>query len=200
MVSVILTFLTLSLFVFECQSSERNSSLGQCDGRKIEISHLRKRRHLTFPDKSNFVITLSLVKAFMTHAPAGWNTVFEVDVMFPLPDHTFQSSLRNKIKHRQRRDVWERIREAIELHNMNGRECILRIICEAREHLAPPGRSLAHDILRAIFTAPIHESDFQDELADYYEEFKDPHCCDRVHDCPISLLHYILKLNQEKIY
>lgn len=35
---------------------------------------------------------------------------------------------------------------------MNGKACVVRSICEAKTHLAPPGKSLVHDILRAVFT------------------------------------------------
>ncbi|XP_039758679.1 uncharacterized protein LOC120632756 [Pararge aegeria] len=170
-----------------------------CPNVKTSLDSIRKRRHLTFPDGSNFVITISLVKAFMTHAPAGWNIALEIDVLFPLPDAKFTNAYyRRKLHHRQKREFWERLQKAIEYHNLNGRACILRSICEARSNLAPPGKSLVHDLLRAIFTAPIHEEDFTEEVANVYNEVLDPDYCEQVYECPFSLLHFVLSLNKLK--
>ncbi|XP_023936383.2 uncharacterized protein LOC112044692 isoform X2 [Bicyclus anynana] len=144
-------------------------------------------------------MTISLVKAFMTHAPAGWNIALEIDVLFPLPDAKFTKTyFRRKLHHKQKREFWERLQNAIDYHNLNGRACIMRSICEARNYLAPPGKSLVHDLLRAIFTAPIHEEEFTEEVADMYNEILDPDVCDQVIDCPFSLLHFVLTLNKMK--
>ncbi|KAI8440087.1 hypothetical protein MSG28_001509 [Choristoneura fumiferana] len=124
-----------------------------CPNVRTELSGIRKRRHLVFPEGTNFAITISLVKAFMTHAPSGWNVVLEIDVLFPMPDANFtNASYRRKLHHRQKRQFWEKLQTAIDFHNLNGQACILRSICEAKTHLAPPGKSLVHDLLRVIFT------------------------------------------------
>ncbi|XP_050350345.1 uncharacterized protein LOC126773433 [Nymphalis io] len=175
------------------------NSTDQCPNIKTSLGSIRKRRHLTFPDGSDVVLTISLVKAFMTHAPAGWNIALEIDVIFPLPDAKFTNAhFRKKLHHRQKREFWERLQNAIDYHNLNGRACVLRSICEAKSHLAPPGKSLVHDLLRAIFTAPIHEEDFTNEVADTYSEILDPSFCDQINDCPFSLLHFTLSMNRQK--
>ncbi|XP_034833545.1 uncharacterized protein [Maniola hyperantus] len=175
------------------------NSTDNCPNVKTSIDSVRKRRHLTFPEGTNFVITISLVKAFMTHAPSGWNLALEIDVLFPLPDAKFTNAFfRRKLHHRQKREFWQRLQHAIDYHNLNGRACILRSICEAKSYLAPPGKSLVHDLLRAIFTAPVHEEEFNEEVADVYSEVLEPDFCDRVNDCPISLLNFVLTLNKMK--
>ncbi|KPI97106.1 hypothetical protein RR46_05723 [Papilio xuthus] len=92
----------------------------------------------------------------------------------------------------------EEIMRATLTHNLNGRACILRSICEAKTYLAEPGRSLVHDILKAIFTAPLHEADFVEEVGDTYNELLDPDFCETDYDCPFSLLHFVLALNKQK--
>ncbi|XP_072938397.1 uncharacterized protein [Epargyreus clarus] len=188
-------FILLTIFLFiKCELN----STSQCPNVKTP-GLIRKRRYLTFPDGSSVVMTISTVKAFMTHAPSGWNLVMEVDVIFPLPNHNFTvSHLRRKLHHRQKREFWDKLRNGIDYHNLNGRACILRSICEAQHHLAPPGRSLVHDLLRAIFTAPLHEEDFVEEIRSSYGELTDPDYCNQPIECPFSPLQFVLSLNKQK--
>ncbi|CAG4935758.1 unnamed protein product [Colias eurytheme] len=170
----------------------------QCPNVKTSLGAIRKRRHLVFPDSANVVLTMSLVKAFMTHAPSGWNIALEIDVLYPLPDEKFLNEHRRKKYHRQKRDFWERLEKAIDFHNLNGRACILRCICESERHLAPKGKSLVHDILRAIFTAPIQEEDFMNEVGETYREMLQPKFCDSNNDCPFSILSFVFALGKQK--
>ncbi|XP_068622867.1 uncharacterized protein [Battus philenor] len=182
--------------VIDC---ELNNSTDQCPNVKASLGSIRKRRHLTFPEGSDIVLTISLVKAFMTHAPSGWNIALEIDVLYPLPDSNFTNAhWRRKLHHRQKRDFWERLQAALDFHNLNGRACILRSICEAKTYLALPGKSLVHDLLKAIFTAPLHEPEFVEEIGGTYNEILEPHFCETVDDCPFSLLHFVLALNKQK--
>ncbi|XP_013169980.1 PREDICTED: uncharacterized protein LOC106119493 [Papilio xuthus] len=190
-----LLILVFLIVVIDCEVNNTD----QCPNIKTHLGSIRKRRHLTFPDGSDVVLTISVVKAFMTHAPSGWNLVLEIDVLYPLPDANFTNAhYRRKLHHRQKREFWERVRSALEFHNLNGRACILRSICEAKTYLAEPGRSLVHDILKAIFTAPLHETDFVEEVGDTYNELLDPDFCETDYDCPFSLLHFVLALNKQK--
>ncbi|KAH9639814.1 hypothetical protein HF086_013799, partial [Spodoptera exigua] len=98
-------------------------------------------------------VTTSVVKTFMTHVPSGWYVVVEAELVYMLPDHTVISAhKRRKLHHRQKKEIWETLEGVLEQRNMNGRACILRTICEAKMRLAPKGKSLVHDILRAMFT------------------------------------------------
>uniref|UniRef100_A0A1E1W0R8 Secreted protein n=1 Tax=Pectinophora gossypiella TaxID=13191 RepID=A0A1E1W0R8_PECGO len=127
-------------------------SNGHCPNLKTDVKSIRKRRHLVFPDGSNFVLTMDFAKTFLTHVPSGWFVTMDLDVVYLLPDKKFISShLRRKLHHRQKRELWERIRDALNLHNMNGHACILRSICEAKTHLAPPGKSLVHGRTQSHF-------------------------------------------------
>ncbi|XP_075979571.1 uncharacterized protein LOC142978859 [Anticarsia gemmatalis] len=169
-----------------------------CANVKAPLAGIRKKRHLTFPTGTAFVMTLSLLKAIMVHAPSGWNVAVEIDVIFPMLSPEMTNALfRKKFHHRQKRELWETIENALEGYNFNGRACIYRSICEAGRHLAPLGKSLVHDILRSIFTAPVHEAEFKEEFSETYQEILEPDLCERVHDCPISLLEAILQLNKK---
>ncbi|XP_026326170.1 uncharacterized protein LOC113234863 [Hyposmocoma kahamanoa] len=188
---ILIMSILVSTFLVTSEYVQYNSTY-ECPNIKNQLGNLRRRRHLNFPDGSNVILTISLVKAFMTHAPAGWNIALEIDVLYPLPDSKFTAAhLRRKLHHRQKRELWERLKEALDFHNLNGHSCVLQSICDAMSGLAPPGKSLVHDILRAVFTAPLHEEDFVDEVNATYNELLDPDVCSKVHDCPFSLLHFV---------
>ncbi|KAL0821273.1 hypothetical protein ABMA28_005873 [Loxostege sticticalis] len=173
-----------------------------CPNVKTPLSLVRKRRHLAFPDNSNAVLTASLVCAFLTHIPAGWNLSLELDVMFPLPDLNFTVThgYRKKLHHKQKRELWTKFEDALSFHNLDGWACVYKSICEAKVYLAPPGKSLVHDILRAMFTVPEMDQEFRTEVEGSYDELLTPDYCDRIGSCPVSLLHFILSLNQPKKY
>lgn len=47
--------------------------------------------------------------------PSGWNLALELDVMYPLPDAKFLSkSLRKKLHHRQKRDLWAKLQNTLD--------------------------------------------------------------------------------------
>ncbi|XP_063894944.1 uncharacterized protein LOC110370339 [Helicoverpa armigera] len=173
----------------------------RCDNVKTPVSGLRKRRHLTFPEGTAMVLTMSVLKTVMVHAPSGWNVAVEIDVIYPLPSPEMINLLfRRKLHHRQKRELWEKLQHALQSYNLDGRSCIYRSICEARTHLAPPGKSLVHDILRAVFTAPVHEEGFKEEVNETYYELLEPNVCERIHDCPISILEVVLGLNKNSYF
>uniref|UniRef100_A0A2H1WK33 SFRICE_009424 n=1 Tax=Spodoptera frugiperda TaxID=7108 RepID=A0A2H1WK33_SPOFR len=165
--SLVIVFLVIELFGVNARKG--------CDNVRTPLNGLRKRRHLNFPEGTNMVLTMSVLKAIMVHAPSGWNVAVEIDVLYPLLSQEVTNALfRKKLHHRQKREFWEKVQNALESYNLNGRSCIYRSICEARTHLAPPGKSLVHDILRAIFFAPVHEEGFKIEVNETYNELLEP--------------------------
>nr|XP_049702035.1 uncharacterized protein LOC126055705 [Helicoverpa armigera] len=181
------------------ESSVNSTVKEQCPNVRTSLVSVRKRRHLAFPPGSACSVTTSVVKTFMTHAPSGWYVVVEAELVYMLPDHTIISShLRRKLHHRQKKEIWETLESMFQQRNMNGRACVIRTICEARQSLAPKGKSLVHDILRAMFTAPLHERDFIEEMGMTYTELLDPDFCEKANDCPLSVLGVILDLNRQR--
>ncbi|RVE47605.1 hypothetical protein evm_007702 [Chilo suppressalis] len=179
--------LLLSSLLVVCEFQQEN-----CPNVKTPLNLVRKRRHLVFPDGSDIVLTASIVKAIMTHAPAGWNIALELDVHYPLPNANFTMlHLRRKLHHRQKKDMWMKIENALNLHNLDGRACVLKSVCEARAYLAPPGKSLVHDILRAILTVPENDEEFAGEMHDVYNELLSPDYCEELRYCPFSLLQFL---------
>ncbi|XP_069696597.1 uncharacterized protein [Periplaneta americana] len=129
----------------------------------------RKRRYITFPEGSTFHVTLSLTKGLMWDVPTynrpPWNSILEFDLIFSLPNttkklpfykHSYLNALQpthEEIKKRERRDVYEKIEALFDAQGEDGRICILRMLCDAKE-LLKPGKSLIEDLMYIIFTLP----------------------------------------------
>ncbi|XP_026741392.1 uncharacterized protein LOC113503562 [Trichoplusia ni] len=190
-------FLTLFVLAQTVRVSAFNFTIRECPNDKTSTVFVRKRRHLAFPTGSAATVTTSIVKTFMTHVPSGWFTTIEAELVYHLPDDKIVSAhLRRKLHHRQKKEIWESLRNMFEYRNMNGRNCVMRTICEAQTHLALKGKSLVHDLLRAMFTAPLRERDFVEEMGLTYGEILEPDICDRSNDCPFSVIGFILDLNK----
>uniref|UniRef100_A0A182KCX5 Uncharacterized protein n=1 Tax=Anopheles christyi TaxID=43041 RepID=A0A182KCX5_9DIPT len=94
--------------------------------------------------------------------------------------------------YRDRRALFSHLEETIgSITGFHMKECIMRSICEAKNMLPPPGRSMAMDIFRVLFTFPINEA-----LADDYSNaMRDENVDCRAryaNGCPISLLDLVL--------
>ncbi|XP_011693133.1 PREDICTED: uncharacterized protein LOC105453116, partial [Wasmannia auropunctata] len=170
----------------------RNDSDLSAAGQRSGETLLRRRRELTFPKGSAFVMTLSLLKAIQLNEPKSWNLDLEFDTIWPIPS---QEDLRrvairrpSKLKRRHRRELYANLELALDSRNLPGRLCILRTICEAETLLSPPGFSIIEDSIRIILR------NFED--ADNYDcydvAYRTKSDCAVVYPCPFSLLKLLL--------
>uniref|UniRef100_A0A182NDV0 Uncharacterized protein n=1 Tax=Anopheles dirus TaxID=7168 RepID=A0A182NDV0_9DIPT len=94
--------------------------------------------------------------------------------------------------YRDRRALFNHLEESIgSITGFHMKECILRSICEAKNMLPPPGRSMTMDIFRLLFSFPINEA----LTDDYSNAMRDDNldCRGRYGSgCPISLLDLVL--------
>ncbi|XP_077267080.1 uncharacterized protein LOC143900033 [Temnothorax americanus] len=172
-----------------CHRNDTNLSAA---GQRSEETPHRRRRELTFPKGSAFVMTLSLLKAIQLNEPKTWNLDLEFDTIWPIPS---QEDLRkalngrpSKLKRRHRRELYANLELALNSQNLPGRLCILRTICEAETVLSPPGFSIIEDAIRIILR------NFED--ADNYDcydvAYRAKSDCELVYPCPFSLLKFLL--------
>uniref|UniRef100_A0A182MKD6 Uncharacterized protein n=1 Tax=Anopheles culicifacies TaxID=139723 RepID=A0A182MKD6_9DIPT len=94
--------------------------------------------------------------------------------------------------YRDRRALFSHLEETIgSITGFHMKECILRSICEAKNMLPPPGRSMAMDIFRVLFSFPLNEA----LTDDYSNAMRDDSidCRGRYgKGCPMSLLELVL--------
>ncbi|XP_069696574.1 uncharacterized protein [Periplaneta americana] len=160
----------------------------------------RKRRHLTFPEGSSFVVNLSFANSLiwnLTPAPT-WNSICEADLGFKLPNNTrpyygrrHERQRRSIQLHRSERlELFRNVETLLELYGVDGHSCILKALCEAKQILKP-GRSLVEDILDVTFTIPRGMGD--EFEAEGYDQASNHAFCTSLHNrCPFSLLQYLL--------
>ncbi|KAF5307130.1 hypothetical protein FQR65_LT07114 [Abscondita terminalis] len=139
----------------------------------------RKRRYLLFPEGSNFVMTLSVVKSIMVKAPRLHNFLGECDVPFKLPSDP--QMLREHKFHKQKREIYSQLEDALSQYGINGNACVKRMICDAKIYLPEKGQSLVADVLATVFISSITDPD------------EEPNCDHSVYDnCQVPFLQYIM--------
>ncbi|XP_078052420.1 uncharacterized protein LOC144478426 [Augochlora pura] len=154
---------------------------------------LSRRRRLTFPKGSAFVMTLSTLQSIQLPLPSSWYLDFEFDTIFPIQT---QDSPKKKhffrktwlVKRRHRRELYANFEAALDSQNLPGRECVLRTICEARTLLSPPGVSFIEDAIRLVL------SNMEDAAkSDCYDvAYRTSTPCHVAYACPFSLLRLLL--------
>ncbi|XP_003423858.1 uncharacterized protein LOC100678985 [Nasonia vitripennis] len=173
----------------------------------------RRKRALTFPKGSAFVMTMSMVKSIQLRVPANWNLDIEFDVIWPLPvglsalprKPTTTTTTRRPAPvrwrpvdvywephRRHRRELYANFELALDSQGIPGKRCIMHAICEAKLVLNPPGLSLVEDVLRVIFSYPASLNATSDHYDRAYHHRSD---CDSTYPCPFSLLHLLLNYN-----
>ncbi|KAJ9592956.1 hypothetical protein L9F63_015380 [Diploptera punctata] len=148
-----------------------------CDCHIQEAILSRKKRYLNFPQGTTAVAQISLSIGIMwelTNSPfPRWNEILSWDLGFKLPNNTgvflskrpgpirkpyakkreLSEYYFNQLHRRERRDLYRSIEGIIDSHGADGRYCLYRTLCEARQ-LLKPGRSLLEDILHIVFYIP----------------------------------------------
>ncbi|XP_014207332.1 uncharacterized protein LOC106638591 [Copidosoma floridanum] len=158
-------------------------------------SSARKKRSLTFPKGTNFVLTTSIVKAIQLKEPANWNLDLEFDMIWPIPKgpDAMRRPPPTGWHRRHRRELYSNFALALDSQGVPGKQCVLRAICEAQSVLNPPGVSLVEDLIRVVFSYPLAglEHDVYDAAA------RADDCASRYRDCRFSILHLLLGLDEE---
>ncbi|KOC67805.1 hypothetical protein WH47_12135 [Habropoda laboriosa] len=156
---------------------------------------LSRRRRLTFPKGSTFVLTTSILQPVQLKLPSNWNMDFEFDMIWPiLPPENFRKKFYVKrpwlVKRRHRRDLYATFESALNSRNLPGRLCILRTICEAKTLLSPPGVSFIEDAIRLILSNV--ENVKKEEEDSYDVAYRNNAPCEDAYPCPVSFLRLLL--------
>ncbi|XP_045450450.1 uncharacterized protein LOC123659245 [Melitaea cinxia] len=126
----------------------------------------RKKRYVAFPEGSSFSCAGCLTVGVIGQpAPASYPGTFTFGlnwgIAYELPNNT-ETSLFYRRKHkkplaqrRSRREIYERIEVILDNMGYNGRECILKTLCETTQRIMPHGENMMEEIFRTIFTLPM---------------------------------------------
>ncbi|XP_063908797.1 uncharacterized protein LOC135126671 isoform X1 [Zophobas morio] len=126
-------------------------------------------------------------------------------ISYELPNDTktfkeFLDKPKEVVQRRHRRDLYDKIENIIKSMGYNGRNCVLRALCEASRHLKPKGESLVDEILRIVFRYPkkYNMGKEEEKHYQYYRasqngiEFNGEECFEMFPGCPFSLIDLAL--------
>ncbi|XP_016952296.2 uncharacterized protein LOC108026107 isoform X2 [Drosophila biarmipes] len=107
---------------------------------------------------------------------------------------TTKKSAKAQIKRRHRRELYSRLETMIDSMGYNGRDCVLRTLCESRQYFQRTKMSMVGEMLRTIFSLPkqriftreLHENS---DIFHYDQAYRNAHNddCTQYH-CHFSLL------------
>ncbi|XP_017083996.2 uncharacterized protein LOC108116567 isoform X1 [Drosophila eugracilis] len=107
---------------------------------------------------------------------------------------TTKKSAKAQIKRRHRRELYGRLETMIDSMGYNGRDCILRTLCESRQYFQRTKMSMVGEMLRTIFSLPkqriftreLHENS---DIVHYDQAYRNAHNDDCTqYNCHFSLL------------
>ncbi|KAH8382083.1 hypothetical protein KR009_001732 [Drosophila setifemur] len=107
---------------------------------------------------------------------------------------TTKKSAKAQIKRRHRRELYGRLETMIDSMGYNGRDCILRTLCESRQYFQRTKLNMVGEMMRTIFSLPkqriftreLHENS---DIVHYDQAYRNGHMddCTQYH-CHFSLL------------
>ncbi|XP_026845189.1 uncharacterized protein LOC6592123 [Drosophila persimilis] len=108
---------------------------------------------------------------------------------------TTKKSAKAQIKRRHRRELYSRLETMIDSMGYNGRDCVLRTLCESRQYFQRTKMNMVGEMLRTIFSLPkqriftreLHENS---DIVHYDKAYRQAHLddCAAQYDCHFSLL------------
>ncbi|XP_026326174.1 uncharacterized protein LOC113234868 [Hyposmocoma kahamanoa] len=128
----------------------------------------RKKRYITFPEGSSFscagCMTVGLIGQPAPQTVAGTFTFgLNWGIAYELPNATETLSYyhsKHRLKkptamRRNRRELYEKIETILDNMGYNGRQCILRTLCETTQRVVPHGDNIIEEMFRTLFTFPV---------------------------------------------
>ncbi|XP_013200808.2 uncharacterized protein LOC106143307 [Amyelois transitella] len=151
-----LTFIILWCVVLSLATESRTKTLS------------RKKRYVTFPEGSSFSTAICMTVGLIGQpAPRNFpgTFVFALNwgVAYDLPNATdtimyYHNKYRLKkpvAKRRNRRELYRKIETILDNMGYNGRECILKTLCETTQRIVPHGDNMMEEMFRTLFTLPM---------------------------------------------
>ncbi|XP_049871773.1 uncharacterized protein LOC126370792 [Pectinophora gossypiella] len=130
----------------------------------------RRRRYVTFPEGSSFscagCMTVGVIgQPAPSSAPGTFTFGLNWGIAYELPNATESlrfyhkkykyKKLQPMMQRRNRRELYEKLEAIIDNMGYNGRQCILKTLCETTQRLVPHGENMVEEMFRTLFTLPM---------------------------------------------
>ncbi|KAJ0174996.1 hypothetical protein K1T71_009137 [Dendrolimus kikuchii] len=129
----------------------------------------RRKRYVAFPEGSSFSCACCMTVGVIgqpapTTSPGTFTFGLNWGIAYELPNATetarfFKINHRRKIKpmqqRRSRRELYQKMETIMDKMGYDGRQCILKTLCETTQRLVPHGNNMIEEMFRTLFTLPI---------------------------------------------
>ncbi|KAI8434490.1 hypothetical protein MSG28_012504 [Choristoneura fumiferana] len=123
----------------------------------------RKRRYVTFPEGSSFscaaCMTVGLIgQPAPSSSPGTFTFGLNWGIAYELPNATETLAFYRKrrgethAQRRSRRELYGKIEDILDNMGYNGRQCILKTLCETTQRMVPHGDNMIEEMFRTLFT------------------------------------------------
>ncbi|XP_043951532.2 uncharacterized protein LOC108026107 isoform X1 [Drosophila biarmipes] len=165
----------------------------------------RPKRYLSFPEGSSLSVAVCFTVGIIGNPYYGYNSFgLNWGVAYDLPNTTWVLQHLHGfathpvgpaiLRRRSRSAIYQRIETIVDNMGYNGRDCVLRTLCESRQYFQRTKMSMVGEMLRTIFSLPkqriftreLHENS---DIFHYDQAYRNAHNddCTQYH-CHFSLL------------
>ncbi|XP_041565395.1 uncharacterized protein LOC108139172 isoform X1 [Drosophila elegans] len=165
----------------------------------------RPKRYLSFPEGSSFSVAVCFTVGIIGNPYYGYNSFgLNWGVAYDLPNtswvlqhlHGFSTHpvAPAVLRRRSRSAIYRNIENVVDNMGYNGRDCILRTLCESRQYFQRTKMSMVGEMLRTIFSLPKHriftrELHENSDIVHYDQAYRNAHSDDCTqYNCHFSLL------------
>ncbi|XP_046674747.1 uncharacterized protein LOC124363542 [Homalodisca vitripennis] len=172
---------------------------------RTEAPLSRHKRYLTFPEGSTFSFAFCMQMKAVTQDIDIFTEALAIAANYDLPSKpsllfTSRPIPPAPIIHRrQRRSLYSRVENILNLAGLDGRSCVLLAVCEASQRLTP-GIGLLEEIVRILFKMPVEQMS-RDEPHEHWQ-YSTAYSsgtynldCQKLYPrCPLSLLSIVMDM------
>ncbi|XP_055611456.1 uncharacterized protein LOC129758054 [Uranotaenia lowii] len=120
----------------------------------------RKKRFIVFPEGASFSVAVCMtvgVYGNPNYQMFSWALNWGIAYNLPNQTLTYDMDLNQPkpmAQRRNRRDLYHKLEVAMDDMGYNGRQCILRALCESSQLFGHKGSNMIEEILRSLFSFP----------------------------------------------
>ncbi|XP_058455156.1 uncharacterized protein LOC131432713 [Malaya genurostris] len=164
----------------------------------------RKKRYVVFPEGSSFSVAVCMTIGMYgnpNYQMFSWALNWGMAYNLPNQTVSFEQEMKEPkpiAQRRYRRDLYHRLEVAMNDMGYDGRNCVLRALCESSQYFGKKGSNMIAEMLRTLFSFPKskvlsfehHDTRIYDEA---HRKGKNKVMCQSIYpECSFSLLELAL--------
>ncbi|XP_065091183.1 uncharacterized protein LOC135712143 [Ochlerotatus camptorhynchus] len=120
----------------------------------------RRKRYVVFPEGSSFSVAVCMtigVYGNPNYSMFSWALNWGIAYNLPNQTMSFENEMmepKPMAQRRHRRDLYYKLEVAMNDMGYNGRECVLRALCESSQFFGKKGSNMVAEMLRTLFSFP----------------------------------------------